>query len=385
MHLRRPSARVGLLAAATALIAMFVATSTASAATFSGGSIKIDFKQLKGVTVKTVGASKNTKTGGTFPFADNAGNATLNKQASGNLNIGAGSTAVTLTRGKKKIQLKSFVQKLKSGNGTIAAKIGGKGKLIDFFAQASANRIVVDSGNTTLSMQTASMTLTKAGAAALNKAFGLKGKSSLKNKAKLGTSSFTADRSLTVTGGESRTIYDPAFVDQLRSCGIDLGAVAPATPIPADPSAAPRGGVVLPVNAANGGTLTAKTLVGSVNHVGGTVLNRDDPGTGTNQTTKPRYNSPLRDFVFGLQGSGAPTLSAFIVNINLSTGIGTIVGGAPVANLTSDGGSVTLEGDLQLSDAAAANLSQAAPPLGADCPIPPGSKIGRATMRADVS
>jgi hypothetical protein len=240
-------------------------------------------------------------------------------------------------------------------------------------------------------MQTATMTLTKAGAAALNKAFGLKAPKRgqkdqrLKAKQKAGSASFTANRSLTVVGGETRTVYDVAFVDQLRSCGIDLGAVSPATAIPVDATSTPRGGVVLPVNATGGGRIIAATLVGTVNHLGGTVLNRDDPGTGTNQTTKPRYNSPLRDFIFGLQGPGTPTLSAFIVNLNLSTGIGTITGGAPTASLTPDGGAVTLVGDLQLSDAAAANLSQAAPPLGADCPIPAGSKIGRATMTANVN
>lgn len=385
MHSSRPSARAGLLLLAAALVAMLVAVPTAGAATFSRGTIKVDFKSLKGVTVKTVGASKNTKTGGTFPFSENAGSATLNKQSSGNLNIGAASTSITFTRGKKKIVLKSFVQKLKSGKGTLAAKIGGKGKLIDFFSQASANRIVVDSGNTTLGMQTATMSLTKTGAAALNKAFGLKHDAALANKQKVGTASFTANRSLTVTGGESRTVYDTAFVDTLRSCGIDLGAVAPATAIPVDESSAPRGGVVLPINATGGGSIVASTLVGTVNHLGGTVLNRDEPGTGTNQTTKPKYNSPLRDFIFGLQGAGVPTLSGFIVNLNLSTSIGTIPGGQPTATLTPEGGAVTLVGDLQLSDAASANLSQAAPPLGADCPIPSGSKIGRATMTANVN
>lgn len=384
MHSSRPSARAYLLLAAAALVALLVAVPTANAATFSRGTIKVDFKSLKGVKVTPKSHTSKTSTGATFTFAENAGNATLNKQASGNLNV-LNTAQVTLTRGKKKIVISSFVQKLKAGAGTLSGKINGKGKLVDFFSEASANRIVVDGNNTTLGMQTATLSLTKAGAAALNKAFGLKGKSALKNKQKAGSASFTANRSLTVVGGESRTVYDVAFVDQLRSCGIDLGAVAPATAIPVDETSSPRGGVVLPIDAANGGRIIAATLVGTVNHTGGTVLNRDDPGTGTNQTTKPRYNSPLRDFIFGLQGAGVPTLSAFIVNLNLSTSIGTITGGTPSANLTPDGGAVTLVGDLQLSDAAAANLSQAAPPLGADCPIPAGSKIGRATMTANVN
>ena len=339
MHPYRPSARAGLLAAAAALVVMLVAVPMANAASFSRGTIKVDLKSLK-VKVTPKGHTAKTSTGATFTFAENAGNATLNKQASGNLNVLA-TSQLTLTKGSKKIVIKSFVQKLKAGAGTFSGKINGKGKLIDFFTQASANRIVVDSNNTTLGMQTASMTLTKAGAAALNKAFGLSGNSALKAKAKVGSASFKANRSLLVVGGESRTVYDVAFVDQLRSCGIDLGAVAPATAIPVDETSAPRGGVVLPINGANGGRIVASTLVGTVNHTGGTVLNRDAPGTGSNQTTKPAYSSPLRDFVFGLQGAGVPTLSAFIVNLNLSTGIGTITGGTPSASLTPDGGAVS--------------------------------------------
>src|SRR5687768_17208066 len=91
VHLRRPSARVGLLAVATALIAMFVATSSASAASFGGGTIKIDFKS-KGIKYTTKGHSASK----TFPFAENAGTVTMNKQASGSLNIGSSTTSVTL-------------------------------------------------------------------------------------------------------------------------------------------------------------------------------------------------------------------------------------------------------------------------------------------------
>lgn len=381
MHSRRPSARVSVLAASVALVAMLVAVPMASAASFSGGSVKLSIK-LSGAKAKA--------SGGALSFTENAGEATMNKQASGSLNFGASTTKMTITRGSKKIVLQSFVEKLTAGKGQITAKINGKGKAIAFFDQASANKL--NSGDfTALTLPTVSITLTKTGAAALNKAFGLKaparGQKDLryKAKAKAGTSSFVANRSLTVTGGESRTVYDTAFVDTLRSCGIDLGAVAPATAIPVDESSAPRGGVVLPIKAVGGGTLNAKSLVGSINHEGGTVLNRDDPMTGTNQTNKPRYNSPLRDFVFGFQGAGNPiSLAGFIQNLNLSTSIGTVVGGTPAATLTDGPGSVSLVGDLQLSDAASANLSQAAPPLGADCPIPAGSKIGRATMSATV-
>ena len=375
---------------ATALIAMFVAVSSASAASFGGGSIKLDFKPLK-TKVATKGHSAKTSTGGTFPFGENAGTVTMTKQASGSLNIGAKSTAVTFTHAnKKKIVLQSFVEKLVSGKGQLTAKINGKGKAVAFFDQASTNRVNPSADFTTLAMSSSSMTLTKAGAAALNKALGLKkparGKDPrFKAKQKAGTASFTANRSLTVTGGESRTVYDVKFVQDLRNCNIELGPVAPATAIPKDPNTAPEGGVILPINSSAGGTLTASSLVGQVNHLGGTRLDRPAPGQPGNTTGKAEYHSPLNDFKFGLQGGALHTLTATIVNANnLATTIGSVTG-TPVAQLTDSAGGVTLSGELLLSEQASGTLSQAQPPLGADCPIPPGSKIGAVTMTANVS
>jgi hypothetical protein len=366
---------------ATALIAMLVATSSAGAASFSGGTAKLDFKGLKSAKQSNKGgtAAKNT-----FAFAENAGTATMNAQASGNLNIGSKNTAITLTRGGKSIVLQSLVQKLKSGKGVLSAKIKGKGKLIDFFDQASSNRVSANADFTQLSMASSKMKLTKAGAAALNKAFGLKGTAVYKAKAAAGTASFTANRSLTVTGGSTRTVYDQKFVNDLRACNIELGPVDPATAIPKDPASAPEGGVQLPINSQAGGTLNAQTLVGQVNHLGGTRLDRPAPGQPGNTTGKAEYHSPLSNFVFGLQGGALHTLTATIVNANnLSTNIGSVTG-TPTKTLTDGPGKVALTGELLLSEAASGTLSQKAPPLGADCPIPPGSKIGSIVMDADV-
>jgi hypothetical protein len=370
---------------ATALIAMFVATSSASAASFGGGTIKLDFKGLKGAKQANKGhSSKNT-----FPFAENAGVVTMTKQASGSLNVGSSSTSITLSKGSKKLVLQSLVEKLSAGKGQITAKIGGKGKAVAFFDQASTNRVNPDSGFTQLIMSSSKMTLTKAGAAALNKAFGLKkparGKPDLRYKAKqaAGTSSFTANRSLTVVGGSTATIYDQAFVNALRNCNIELSAVAPATAVPKDPASSPEGGAQLPINAQNGGTLTASTLIGQVNHTGGTSLDRPAPGQPGNTTGKAEYHSPLANFVFGF-GPPVNTLTALVVNANNNLPIGTVTG-TPVATLTDTGGSVSLQGgSLNLSDAASGTLSQSAPPLGADCPIPAGSKIGAINMTAQV-
>ena len=385
MHPRRPSARVSLLALAAALVAMFVAASSASAASFSGGTINININGLKGVSTSTKGhSSKNT-----FPFAENAGTMTMTKQASGSLNIGSSTTELRFKRGSKTLVLKSLIETLASGKGQLKGKIGGKGSSIAFFDEASTNRVNPSGDFTTLSMSKSKATLTKAGAAAFNKAFGIKkptkGRKDLRFKAKqnAGTISFTANRSLTVTGGSTSTIYDQTFYDQLKSCDITLGSVAPATPIPADPASAPRGGVTLPINAQNGGTLTAKDLIGQVNHQGGTVLDRPGPGQPGNTTGKAAYNSPLTNFTFGF-GPPQNTLTAFVVNANNNLPIGTVTG-TPVGTLTDTGGSVSLTGGtLVLSDAASGTLSQSAPPLGADCPIPAGSKIGAINMSAQV-
>jgi hypothetical protein len=141
--------------------------------------------------------------------------------------------------------------------------------------------------------------------------------------------------------------------------------------------------VSLPINAAAGGALNAKSLIGTVNHQGGTSLDRPAPGQPGNSGSKAEYHSPLTNFVFGFS-PGANSLTAFVVNSNNNLPIGTVVG-TPVAALTDTGGSVSLtNGSLNLSDAAAGTLSQAAPPLGADCPIPAGSKIGAINMTANV-
>jgi hypothetical protein len=388
VHLRRPSARAGLLAAAAALIAMLVAVPNAGAATFAGGPFKIDFKASK-LKVAMVGQdpATDTKTGGTFTFSESgAGSATMTKQASGQLTIGGTSTQITLTHAnKKKIVLKSLVEKLTGGKGQVTAKVGGKGGAVAFFDQATTNKLTVPSDFTTLDLASTTLTLTAPGAAALNKAFGLKkparGKKDLrlKKKQKMGTSSFSAHRSLTVNGGESRTVYDVPFYDRLKECDITLSAVAPATGIPAD-SGAPRGGAVLPVT---GGLVNAKTLRGAVLHDGGTLLDRPEPGQPGNTTGKARYNSALTMFEFSFAETNL--LRAFVVNLNAPSPIGNVTGTLSLANMTDTGGSLQINGDLVLSETSAQLLSSDAAPLGADCPIPAGSKIGNASMNATVN
>jgi hypothetical protein len=389
VHLSKLSARAGLLAVAAALMAVLVAAPSASAASFDGGPWKIDLKTLtnssKG-TLTFTGANPKSKTGGTFELG--AGTVTMTQQPSGNLAVGTSTSKIAFKVGSKTVSLTKFTHKLTTGKGQLTAVLNGKGSAVALFDIASQGKVGPNSSFTELSSTSANAQLTKGGASALNKALGLKAPKRgqkdkrLKAKQKVGSISFTADRSLTVVGGQSQTIYDQTFVNELRKCNIELSAVAPATAIPKDASA-PEGGVNLPINAQNGGTLTASDLIGSVLHLGGTSLDRPAPGQSGNTTGKAEYHSPLTNFQFGFS-PGAFTLTAFVVNSNNNLPIGTVTGNL-AANLTDTGGTVSLGGgSLNLSDAAAGTLSQSQPPLGADCPIPAGSKIGAVAMTASV-
>jgi hypothetical protein len=373
VHSSRPPGRAGVLLVATALVAVLVAAPSASAATFGGGSEKFDVKQLKGVKLTPKGQSAKSGTSATFPFADEAGTvAPMGPQASGNLNLNT-SASMTLTRAKKKLVLGSIVQKIKAGKGIVAAKIGGKGPLVDIFDVASANRITADSGFTTLSMQTANLTLTKAGAAAFNKAFGLKGKSNAyKAKGKVGTASFTADRLLEFGSGQSNTAFDPVFFDKLKNdCGIDLKAVGTAQVIGVGDTA-PRGGAVLNVV---GGTMNAKTLSGTIQHdkTGGTALDRP-AGTGKGDP----YHTEILDYLFALDQTPFK-IRAYSTAVVNTVEIGTFEG-TPAADLTDTGGTVTIpNGVLRLSDAAGTLLK-----IQTGCDIPPSTTLATTSTTANV-
>jgi hypothetical protein len=393
VHLSKFSARASLLAAAAALIAVLVAAPGASAATFEGGPWKLDLKTgasyAKG-TITWTGANPKTKTAGTYQVG--TGQVTNTAQPTGNLPIGSSTgSKIAIKANKKTLTLDQFTHKLTAGKGTFTARVNGKGKTITLFDIASQGKVKPDAGFTQLQNSTSNVTLTKSGAAALNKAFALKAPKRgqkdkrFKAKQKVGTVSFTASRSLSVLSGTSQVVYDKPFVDQLRSCNIELSAVAPATAIAKDASA-PEGGANLPMRGNNGGgTLTAGDLVGTVNHDGGTSLDRPAPGQPGNPDPggKAEYHSPLTNFTFGF-GPPPFSLTAFVVNSNNNLPIGTVTGDL-TKTLTAEGGTVNLaNGSLNLSDAAAGTLSQAAPPLGANCQIPAGSKIGAVNMTATV-
>lgn len=383
MHLSRLPARAGLLAVAAALTAALVAAPGAGAATFDGGPFKLDFKTFAKshkAKIATKGADPKTKTGGTFDLG--TGSLTMVAQSSGNIGVGGTSDTLTITVGKKKAVLSKMTEKLTSGKGQLNAVVNGKGKAVTLFDQASQGKIRPSGDFTSLSMSSSNMQLTKSGAAALNKALGLEKSHDFKLKAKqkVGTASFTAQRSLTIGGGKSETFYNTQFYDTLKSCDITLSALAPATAIPQSEPSAPRGGASLPIS---GGKVNAVTKFGQVTHTGGTNLRRPGPGQPGNTTGKADYNSDLTDFAFDFSQTGQ-VLSSFVKNLNLRSPTGTVTGSI-TTTLNDAGGTVNLTGELVLSDAASALLSSKDPPLGADCPIPPGSKIGTVVMSADAN
>jgi hypothetical protein len=345
---RTRNARFGLPVAAAALVALVFAA-PAGAASFNGDTIKLDLKQLTQKSVKATftNAASKSKTAGTFTLG--FGTATLNAQSSGNIPVEPTNASIKLKLGKKTVTLSQLTEKLAAGKGQLTAKVGGKGKQVAIFDEVTSGKLSVRAGFTGLNLAKSNLQLTKAGAGALNKGFGLKKPKAFKAKQKTGSTQFSAVRSLRVTGGQSSTTYDTAFYDKLQSCNIALSSIAPATAIPAD-AGHPRGGVILPIDSVNGGVLRADNLAGTILHTGGTALD-------SNNTPKGGpYHSQLTAFAFGT-ATNPPGLEAFSSDLNGRLVIGSVIGAQLTANLSDTGGTVTVSnGSLALSDAARAAL-----------------------------
>jgi len=367
---RTPRARIGLLAAATALIALVLAA-PAGAAQLSGGTIKVDIQPLtkKGIKATFTGAASKSKTAGTYALG--TGNATLNAQSSGTVPFEDGS--IKLTVGKKNVTLKSLKEKLSAGKGQLTAKIGTK--TVAVFDEASTGKVGPVPGFKGLQLTKVNITLTKAGAAALNKGLGLKKNKALKNKLKSGSSQFNAIRLLTVVSGTASTTYDTTFYDTLKNnCDDTLGSLAPATAIPFDASH-PRGGVQLPVRP--GGTFRADNLQGSLVFDGGTTQDRP-AGSGSG---KPEYHSTLTNITFSTQNNPPALLATSSDLPGPPIPIGTVNGAAVTATLTDTGGTVSINnGSLVLSDFARQALGTFA-----KCDVPPNvNTIGVTSTTANV-
>jgi hypothetical protein len=351
-----PRARIGLLAATAALTA-FVFAAPAGAATLSGGTVKVDIQPLtkKGIKATFNGASPKSKTAGTYTLG--TANTTLNAQPSGTIPFEGGS--IKLTVGKKNVTLNSLKEKLSAGKGQLTAKIGTK--TVAVFDEATTGKIGPIPGFKGLQLTKSNTTLTKAGAAALNKGLGLTKSKALKNKQKSGSAQFNAIRLLTVLSGSSSTTYDTAFYDTLKNdCDDTLGSLAPATAIAADASH-PRGGVTLPVRP--GGTLRADNLQGSFAHDGGTTQDRP----AGSPSGKAEYHSTLTSITFSTQSSPPALLASSSDLPGPPIPIGSVQGATITPALTDTGGTVSISnGALVLADFARNALGTFA-----NCNVPP--------------
>lgn len=339
MQVRTPAARIGLLASTAAVTALVLAA-PAGAATFNGGTIKVDVKQLtqKGLKVSFSGTASKTKTAGTFNLGQ--GNATLVNQSSGTIPFDAGS--IKFAVGKKNVTLNTLKEKLAAGKGQLIAKIGTK--TVAVFDEVSAGKVGANPGFVGLHMNKSNLQLTKAGAGALNKALGLKKNKALKNKQKSGNAQFNAIRLLTVVSGTGETTYDTAFYDKLKNdCDDTLGSLAPATAIPFD-SSHPRGGVTLPVKS---GSLRADNLQGSFVFDGGTTQDRPAGSS----SGKPEYHQTLTNITFSTVQNPPALLATSSDLPGPPITIGTVSGAQTSAQLTDTGGTVSLSnGSLVLAD-----------------------------------
>lgn len=393
MHLRKPPARVSLLALACALTILVVAAPAASAATFSGGTTKVDLKTLLSATkakATFTGADSKTKNAGVFKLG--AGTATLVSQSSGNINFASGK-AIVLTRTAKvngknktfKVTLGSLVYKLAAGKAQLGAKINNKGKVVYLFALASANKVKPNAAFTALAMSSSKMTVTKAGASALNKALKLVHDTALRSSAAsaAGTASFTADRQLTTSGGSTQLIYDDAFAGKLESndegCSITLSAIAPGTAIARGPNA-PRGGVTLPVR--TGDKISAKNYAPLVHYTGGTSLDRGpgNPQGNEYHVTVQNINLDLTISPPGVQG---------VSSLTGPLTVGTLTGASIAPSLTDTGGSIAVSGTVLFNPNTAAALAATTDPDGAGpkqgCQLPGDAKVGTLNGAIEVT
>jgi hypothetical protein len=360
----RISARRGLLASAGVLTAMLAAAPVAGAVSYKGG--PADFAGLRGgikVNKATQGAKREGSRGFELPVT--GGNATMNTSPSGTLSEGG---SVELKLGSKRVTLSQFKETFAAGKVTISARIGGK--TVNLFEGTTANKITVAGDFSSLNGRSINLTLTSKGAAALNKAFGLKkprrGRKDkrFKRRQRIGTKSFAAQRSLTVTGGNTEIIFDPEFRQKLDDCGVTQTAIPPAEQIPDGAPGAPKGGFRVP---AGGGTVNAVTNALVAQHNGGVQLSDDD--VSADPGAQP-FTSQLTAFVIELGPQN--TLSATSSITGAPILIAQISGQSIGKTLTDTGGQVTVGNMTFTFDQFAADALG----LFYGCQLPPGVRLG---------
>ena len=248
------------LAAAGALVALAVAAPAGAATVkLAGGSttLRLDAgtaKALKGLGVSVTpitpakAGSKGVSfpiTGGTIDPATAAGTITH----SGGLQLRAGATRVRLT---------SFTIGV-DATPSLSVKVGAA--RLHAFTLALAKAKVTRAGLGTRVTGVA-VKLSAKGAAALNKAFGVK---AFSRGLRIGTATVNATPGqIAFTGGATSLALDPGAAQALATLGISAAPAAPAT-------ARSDGSLAFPIT---GGKVDAKSLAGSITHSGGLTLSR---------------------------------------------------------------------------------------------------------------
>lgn len=337
--------------AGVALAAAAVAPAQAAPVKLGGGGTTLKLapgtaKALKslGVSVAPTGKAKASSKGVTFPITggtlDTATGAGTIRHTGG-LRLRAGSKSVVLSD--------YTVVSAGPGKSTMSVKVG----------KARAKLLVPAVGKVKLSrkglgvvLSRVDVHLTKAGASALNKTFGV---TAFKGGLKLGTATVDATPSqIAFEGGQTDLVLDPGTGAALTSLGVTPGLIGPAT-------ANADGSFAFPIT---GGLVDAKTLAGTIPHSGGISLTA---------------------------GATVVTLTDFIIDTNAKQLTAIVAGGARTAILdldlsavkvTVDGRGVTVGTvPATLTAGAAGALNQA---FGVTA-FTAGLKFGVATVRGQAA
>ena len=136
----------------------------------------------------------------------------------------------------------------------------GKARLHAFTLSLSKAKVARAGLGTTVSG--VAVKLSAKGAAALNKAFGVK---AFARGLRIGTATVKATPGqIAFTGGATSLALDPGAAQALAALGVSAAPAAPAT-------ASPDGSLAFPIT---GGKVDAKSLAGSITHSGGLTLTK---------------------------------------------------------------------------------------------------------------
>lgn len=354
----------GASALAGAVLALLLVTSTAGAASFAGGTTQVTFSKsamsaLKRAGIKITAKAPAKVAGARLTLPVTSGSASLVRKSTGVLRHDG---VITLKGKGRSMVMTKLAEVLAGSKATLTA--GVKGKTVRLFAQSGTT--FATPGDTGLKGTRLKATLTSQGAAAMNKAFKVK---AFRTGASIGTVSFSADRKIVFApgAGNSNFKFDPNTAGAFQGCGMSVQPIAPASGLPPGPDA-PAGTFVFPIN---GGSLNARTLKGTVAHVGGVSISK--PGS---------QSVAMTEFAFEYPAAGAPTFTtaADVLQGNRAT-IGDVTGPAPTLSLTPTGGTVTFKGtEVRWSGAAVALLDAFY-----QCKaVPQGSLIGVVDATATV-